>query len=61
MRVLALFVAVMAFVSSAVAVDRQMSVIISYASNTPDSVINRAKEAVREAGGIITHEYQLIK
>ncbi|KAH6717854.1 hypothetical protein BKA61DRAFT_475274 [Leptodontidium sp. MPI-SDFR-AT-0119] len=40
----------------------QKSVIISYEdNNTPDSVIEEAKAAIKAAGGIITHEYQLIK
>lgn len=56
-----LFAVAAALVPSAMAVDVQMSVIVSYARNTPDSVLTRAKQAVREAGGTITHEYQLIK
>jgi hypothetical protein len=39
----------------------QKAVIISYPDNTPDSVLNQAKDAIKAAGGIITHEYKLIK
>ncbi|KAI2263690.1 hypothetical protein LOZ10_003004 [Ophidiomyces ophidiicola] len=37
------------------------SVIISYPENTPNSVIDMAKKAIRDAGGKITHEYSLIR
>jgi len=39
----------------------QKSVIISFPSDTPYSVIEQAKEAVLNAGGVITHEYKIIK
>lgn len=39
----------------------QKSVIISYDDNTPASVIDQAMDAIKAAGGIITHEYKLIK
>jgi hypothetical protein len=39
----------------------QKSVIISYPDATPDSVVDQAKSAIKDAGGIITHEYKLIK
>ncbi|KAL1840517.1 hypothetical protein VTJ49DRAFT_338 [Mycothermus thermophilus] len=47
--------------SSVMAVDVLKSVLITYPPETPDSVVNQAKKAVVEAGGIITHEYKLIK
>ncbi|MCJ1352645.1 MAG: hypothetical protein MMC33_002629 [Icmadophila ericetorum] len=36
-------------------------VIVSYPQDTPDSVITQAMNALIAAGGIITHEYTLIK
>lgn len=61
----------------AFAAGTQKSVIISYPESTPDSVLDQAKDAIRAAvslvprnavglltsrqGGIITHEYNLIK
>lgn len=39
----------------------QKSVIISYPDDTPDSVVDQAKSAIKSAGGMITHEYKLIK
>ncbi|KAI9889085.1 MAG: hypothetical protein M1814_005809 [Vezdaea aestivalis] len=37
------------------------SVLVSYPNDTPDYILSSAKDAVRAAGGIITHEYSLIK
>ncbi|CCC07299.1 unnamed protein product [Sordaria macrospora k-hell] len=51
----------LALVSGAIAVDVQKSVIITYKENTPDSVIRDAKKAIVDAGGVITHEYTLMK
>jgi hypothetical protein len=39
----------------------QKAVIVSYPDNTPDSVVEQAMEAIKAAGGFITHEYKLIK
>jgi hypothetical protein len=39
----------------------QKAVIVSYPDSTPDSIVDQAKEAIIKAGGIITHEYKLIK
>ncbi|KAK4996252.1 hypothetical protein BJ546DRAFT_1108531 [Cryomyces antarcticus] len=39
----------------------QKAVIVSYPKDTPDFVIAQAQNAIKEAGGIITHEYKLIK
>ncbi|KAI5203750.1 hypothetical protein E4T42_00525 [Aureobasidium subglaciale] len=36
-------------------------VIVSYPKDTPDSVVEHAMAAIKEAGGIITHEYKIIK
>lgn len=39
----------------------QKSVIVSYPDNTPDSVVEQAKNAIKSAGGMITHEYKIFK
>lgn len=43
------------------AVQPQKSVIVSYPNDTPDSIVDQAKDAIIAAGGVITHEYKLIK
>ncbi|KAF4554007.1 Hypothetical protein D9617_5g068820 [Elsinoe fawcettii] len=37
------------------------SVLISYPSETDDSVVQKAKEEIEAAGGKITHEYTIFK
>lgn len=39
----------------------QKSVIVSYPDDTPDNVVQQAMDAIKNAGGVITHEYKLIK
>ncbi|KAI9711215.1 MAG: hypothetical protein M1820_002202 [Bogoriella megaspora] len=39
----------------------QKAVMVTYESDTPDSVIDKAKEAIEQAGGEITHTFKLIK
>ncbi|KAF7868336.1 hypothetical protein EAF04_004868 [Stromatinia cepivora] len=39
----------------------QKAVIVSYPDNTPDDVVQKAMDAIKAAGGMITHEYILIK
>jgi Mrp family chromosome partitioning ATPase len=39
----------------------QKAVIITYPENTPHIVIETAIETIDAAGGLITHEYKLIK
>jgi len=46
---------------SAMAVAPQKAVIVSYPDATPDSIVNHAMDVIREAGGVITHEYKLFK
>ncbi|KAL2256521.1 hypothetical protein VTK26DRAFT_1538 [Humicola hyalothermophila] len=61
MKPLSVFVAALTLLSGAAAVDVQKSVLITYPPETPDSVLNQAKKAIVDAGGVITHEYKLIK
>ncbi|OCK91254.1 uncharacterized protein K441DRAFT_616419 [Cenococcum geophilum 1.58] len=59
---LAIFSLLVALLAAYVmAVAPQKSVIVSYPDNTPDSVLSKAKEAIVKAGGVITHEYKIIK
>lgn len=37
------------------------AVIVSYPDDTPDNIVDQAKDAIKAAGGLITHEYSLIK
>jgi Mrp family chromosome partitioning ATPase len=56
------FLSVLALATAALAATvPQKAVIVSYPDETPDSVVNQAMDAIREAGGMITHEYRLIK
>jgi hypothetical protein len=53
---------ILALVTAALAVTQpQKAVIVSYPDETPDSVVEQAKDAIKAAGGFITHEYKLIK
>ncbi|KAK4186034.1 hypothetical protein QBC35DRAFT_502270 [Podospora australis] len=61
MKFFAFFIAALTFFAGAIAVDIQKSVLITYPSETPDHVVEQAKKAIVDAGGVITHEYTLIK
>jgi hypothetical protein len=61
MRLFSFFIAALTLLSGVIAVDIQKSVLITYPPETPDSVVNQAKKAIVDAGGMITHEYTLIK
>ncbi|KAJ3498591.1 hypothetical protein NLG97_g1009 [Lecanicillium saksenae] len=55
-------VAALALLPGALAVDRKVSVIVSFDDpNTPDSVVAEARKKIIEGGGQITHDYQIIK
>lgn len=58
MRLLTLFVLIASFLVALAAASGGRSVIVSYPSDTPDSVLDQAKEAIINAGGTITHEYR---
>jgi hypothetical protein len=51
------------FLVSAVAAvaQQQKSVIVTFPSDTPSYILDQAKDAVTSAGGMITHEYKIIK
>ncbi|KAI9803952.1 MAG: hypothetical protein M1833_000233 [Piccolia ochrophora] len=39
----------------------QKPIVVSYADDTPINILHEAEQKIRDAGGIITHEFQLIK
>jgi len=61
MRLFAFLVATLTLFVSVIAVDVQKSVIISYPDTTPDSALDQAKDAIKQSGGVITHEFQTFK
>ncbi|KAI6794209.1 hypothetical protein KC367_g6534 [Hortaea werneckii] len=54
-----LLIALFAVLSLAADSDRQ--VIVSYPKGTPQNIMDEAMEEIRKAGGMIEHEYSLIK
>ena len=44
-------------IACAYAVKTQKAVMITYDENTPDSEVDKAMDALRGAGGVITHEF----
>lgn len=61
MRPFSFLIGALTLVSGVMAADVQKSVLVTYPPETPDSVVSQAKQAVVDAGGVITHEYTLIK
>ncbi|KAI1845399.1 hypothetical protein JX265_005260 [Neoarthrinium moseri] len=61
MRFFSTLVAALAVAHGAFAVDQQKSVIVTFPKEVSADVVGRAMDEIRKAGGIITHEYQLIK
>ncbi|KJX96235.1 hypothetical protein TI39_contig692g00002 [Zymoseptoria brevis] len=51
---------ILGLAAGVMAKDQTQQVIISYPNNTPASVLEGAKKAILDAGGVITHEYSLI-
>lgn len=50
--ILALF-----FTCALAVVKNQKPIIVSYPEDTPQSVVDEAIEALKQAGGVLTHEY----
>lgn len=61
MKVFSFVIAALTLAAGVSAVDIQKSVLFTYPRETPDSVVDQAKKAIKDAGGLITHEYTLIK
>ncbi|RAO70640.1 uncharacterized protein BHQ10_006652 [Talaromyces amestolkiae] len=56
-----LIVLILGLFQIVLAVQVQKPIVVSYPDNTPDSVLNEAKKAITDAGGWITHEFNLFK
>ena len=39
----------------------QQAIIVTYPADTPNHVLDQARDAIVAAGGMITHEYTLLK
>jgi hypothetical protein len=61
MRLFSFLIATLTLLGTAIAVDVQKSVVITYPDSTPDWVLEKAKTAIKDSGGVITHEYQFIR
>lgn len=61
MRFFAFLVPALTALASAAPVEKQKQVIVSYPNETPNWVIDQAMQAVREGGGIVTNQFELIK
>ncbi|KAH6656474.1 hypothetical protein BKA67DRAFT_654813 [Truncatella angustata] len=61
MRFFKTIVAALAVAQGAFAVDQQKSIIVTFPNEVGSDVINRAMDEIKKAGGVITHEYNLIK
>ena len=58
MRFTLFFVAIACLFAFALAAAPQKAIVVTYEDpNTPQSVVDSAMEAIRKAGGVITHEY----
>ena len=49
------------FFLSATALKQENQILISFPKDAPQSDVDKAMELLREAGGVIKHEYKLIK
>lgn len=45
----------------AAAAQPQKSVIMTWENETPDHIVDQARDAIIRAGGVITHEYKILK
>lgn len=62
MRPTTIFVAALAVVPGALAVDKMKNVIVWLEDDSlPMSMIERAKNAILDAGGKVTHDYTFIR
>jgi len=60
-QLIAFLFAAIFLISTVAAVAQQKSVIVSFPADTPAHILDQAKSAVLKAGGMITHEYTIIK
>jgi hypothetical protein len=59
LAIVATLVTLLAIVSAVAQPQKQ--VIVSYPDDTPGSVVEAAMDEIKNAGGVITHEYKLFK
>lgn len=45
------------FIATALAIKSQKAVLITYPADTPDSEVDKAIETLKNAGGMVTHEF----
>ncbi|KAI0392559.1 hypothetical protein F5Y17DRAFT_356738 [Xylariaceae sp. FL0594] len=61
MRFMTVVAAALAVAQGSLAVDVQKAFIMTFPTGTADDIVNRAMDDIRKAGGVITHEYKIIK
>ncbi|KAI1438589.1 hypothetical protein GGR50DRAFT_369525 [Xylaria sp. CBS 124048] len=61
MRFLTVAATALAVAQGAFAAVATKDVIVTFPAETPNDVVSRAMEDIRNAGGVITHEYKLLK
>ncbi|KAI2631753.1 hypothetical protein GGS21DRAFT_491656 [Xylaria nigripes] len=62
MRFLTVAAAALAIAQGAFATGGTLkAIIMTFPRETPDDVVSRAMDDIRQAGGIITHQYNLLK
>lgn len=61
MKFSAFLVPALTVLASAAPIEKQKQVIVSYPNETPNWVIDQAMQAVRDGGGIVTNQFELIK
>jgi hypothetical protein len=61
MKLPALALLLMTIVGVLSAVVPKKAVIVTYTEDTPEYILTEAKNAITAAGGLITHEYNIIK
>lgn len=61
MKVISYLLLILSAAMGIAAVDVQKSFIVSFDQSAPDSALEKAKQMVTDAKGVITHDYTIIK
>lgn len=61
MNILSLLAFLGLFVLGVIGLESQRQVLITYPNDTPQSELNQYKAAIEAAGGVVLHEFELIK
>ncbi|KAK7746633.1 hypothetical protein SLS53_001818 [Cytospora paraplurivora] len=61
MKLVAYLLPTLAAISGVFAVEAQKSFLVSFPKDTANSVVDDAKQKIKDAHGYITHEYSIIK